>query len=57
MSNKCNHDCFNCIYNDCITNVVTKAEREEIKQRDFNYFDSNFVIQKSPKRAKNRYSR
>lgn len=37
-SKKCDHDCFNCIFDDCVSNELTKEERKEIKERDARYF-------------------
>ena len=34
MKEKCNRDCFNCIYEDCITDTITKEERREISERN-----------------------
>lgn len=31
---KCNHDCFNCIYEDCINDTLLKTEREIQDYRD-----------------------
>ena len=32
---KCNHDCFNCKYDDCIFNGITMFERIEQLARDY----------------------
>lgn len=32
---KCNHDCFNCAFPDCIEEKSTSSELAEIKTRDF----------------------
>lgn len=31
---KCNHDCFNCVYEDCINDVLTPEELHEANKRD-----------------------
>ena len=55
---KCNHDCFNCTFEDCIDDVLTKTERMESSQRDRNFTDYGIVILKGrPRRAKYRGSR
>lgn len=41
---KCNHDCFNCIFDDCINNTITKEERMESKRRDENCTSYGRVI-------------
>lgn len=58
---RCNHDCFNCIYDDCIIEKMSSAERKEVKERDRRYFDvpakTMSVVKQRPVRAKHRYSR
>ena len=53
---KCNHKCFECEYDDCINNVLTKTERIEANQRDINFVG---ICTKNPKptRAKRRNNR
>lgn len=36
----CNHDCFNCVYEDCICNDITLDEFNEINKR--NSTDANY---------------
>lgn len=31
---KCDRDCFNCKYDDCIANDVSQKERADIRKRD-----------------------
>ena len=54
---KCNYDCFNCIYDDCLvdTKTMTKEEREDAKYRDKVYqeYGSSFIKMR-PQRAKHR---
>lgn len=54
---KCNHDCFNCELDDCKVNTMSKKEREELKKRDFNYFNSITLIRQKPSKMRQRYSR
>lgn len=49
---KCNRDCFNCIYEDCIINTITKEEREESEKRDINYTNFGIIRFQRPKRKK-----
>lgn len=51
---KCNHDCFNCTFDDCIVGTMTKQEREEAKQRDKDFTSYGRVIYQKPKLAKHR---
>lgn len=41
---KCNHDCFNCKFDDCINDVITKTEKMESIQRDKNYTSYGRVV-------------
>lgn len=41
---KCNHDCFNCKFDDCINDVITKTEKMESIQRDKNFTSYGRVI-------------
>lgn len=56
---RCNHDCFNCIYDDCIIETMSSEERNEIKERDKRYFDAPAktmsIVKQRPVRAKHRY--
>lgn len=57
MKYKCNHDCFNCIFSDCIVDEISSEERAEIKERDKQYFtpvEAARVIRQKPSRVKNR---
>ena len=53
----CNHDCFNCVFDDCKVNKMTKEERIEIQNRDFNYFDCGTLIKQKPNRSRLKYSK
>lgn len=33
----CNRDCFDCIYADCVQDIMTPEERQEINDRDAKY--------------------
>lgn len=52
MSKRCNHDCFNCKFEDCVNDVLTQKERKEMKERDKNYVDYGFLIYQRPTRAR-----
>lgn len=57
MKSKCNHDCFNCTYDDCIIESISSKERKEIKERDKQYFTpvkAYGVMIQRPVRAKHR---
>ena len=41
---KCDRDCFNCKYSDCIQDNLTSKERKEIKERDRNFSDYGVVV-------------
>ena len=54
---KCNHNCFECTYDDCILDdkEITSVERMEIRQRDNRYFnsiESRAIIKQKPTRAR-----
>ena len=51
---KCNRDCFNCTYEDCIVNDISSEERSEIKERDRKIIDYGSVIKARPPRVKSR---
>lgn len=54
---KCNNDCFNCPYNDCIVNGITTEDRKEIRERDNRYYNavsSNWIVNGRPTRARKR---
>ena len=55
MSKKCNHDCFNCQFDDCINDVITLKERKEISERDKNYTDYGFMIIQKPSKSRLRH--
>ncbi len=40
---KCNRDCFNCKYEDCIIEKASSEERKEIRERDNRYFKTNVM--------------
>ena len=47
---KCNHDCFNCQYPDCVIETISPEERKEINERDKRYFTpvaTRVVIQRA----------
>lgn len=54
MAKKCERDCFNCKFDDCIIETVTKEEREEQNWRDREYISYGFVLKQRPARAKHR---
>ena len=56
---KCNRDCFNCIYDDCIIETASSKERKEIKMRDESYFNTlgSGILKQKPVRARHRHSR
>lgn len=56
MKYKCNHDCFNCIFDDCIVETISSEERAEIRERDKQMFTEmpTRVIRAKPGRVKNR---
>ena len=41
---KCDRDCFNCKYSDCIQDNLTSKERKEIKERDRSFSDYGVVV-------------
>lgn len=53
---KCNYDCFNCAYDDCIASDkdITTVERMEISHRDKRYFNDTGIraIHRKPKKAR-----
>lgn len=54
---KCNRDCFNCVYDDCIVDIASSAERKEIRERDnrhYNAIEAKYIIKQKPTRAKYR---
>lgn len=40
---KCNHDCFNCVHDDCIVEGISSEERKEMTKRDNGYFNTGEV--------------
>ena len=58
MKYKCNRDCFNCIFEDCIVSEseISKEEREAIRERDKQIFTTipTRVVRVRPGRVKNR---
>lgn len=57
MGKKCNRDCFNCIFDDCIMENITSEEREEAKERDKNYANFGHVyFSRKPRKAKYKYN-
>ena len=52
---KCNEDCFNCVHDDCIVDVLSSKDRKEITERDKRYFNSGTVsLQARPRKRKYR---
>lgn len=51
---RCNHDCFNCKFDDCVNDTITISERAESRQRDINYMSYGNVIKQRPQKAKHR---
>ena len=54
---KCERNCFNCLLDDCHVNSISKKERMELKERDFNYFESGIVIKQKPRKSRLRHSK
>ena len=54
MAKKCNRDCFNCTYDDCIIESITSTERMEQNQRDINYSSFGSIMHQRPTRKKHR---
>lgn len=52
----CNRDCFKCIYDDCIMNDISSAERKATNQRDINYTNFGSVVQGRASRSRRRKS-
>ena len=55
MSKRCNRDCFNCVYDDCIMDTATKEERAEITERDKRYYNASdawYIIKAKPSRSR-----
>ena len=48
---KCNRDCFNCKFDDCVVNGITSEERSEIRERDKKIVDYGHVLKAIPNRA------
>lgn len=40
---KCNRDCFNCFFDDCICDSLSEKEREDAKYRDAVYMNYGYV--------------
>ena len=54
---QCNHDCFNCTYDDCVVNTLSSEDRKEIRERDNRYYnaiEAKGIIRQRPTRAKHR---
>ena len=54
MAKRCNHDCFNCKYEDCVNDTITQTEKMESNQRDFNFIDYGKVLYQKANRKKER---
>lgn len=53
---KCDRDCFNCEYDDCVQNSMTAEEREEINARNNNLRESiNPAKQRDLEKSKQYY--
>lgn len=52
----CNHDCFNCLYDDCIMNGISSEERKAINMRDMNFTNFGSIIQARAQRSRKRKS-
>ena len=55
MKTKCNHDCFNCIYDDCVIETISSEEREAIRERDKQYFTAIKMSRTKKGRVKNKH--
>lgn len=56
---KCNQNCFECPYEDCIVEGILPSDRVEIKQRDDRYFNASelkTIIQQKSQKARKRKS-
>ena len=51
---RCRHDCFNCQYDDCVNETITREERAEARQRDIDFMSYGKVIKKRPNKSKHR---
>ena len=50
---KCNHDCFNCTFDDCIVDEISQKEKRDSHKRDINFTDYGTVVLKArPSRSK-----
>lgn len=56
---KCNRDCFNCVFDDCVVNDsdISSEERKAIRERDKIFTGYGSVFKARPKKAihKRRY--
>lgn len=53
---KCNHNCFECIFYDCIEDEVSISERLEQDNRDRNYTTFGTAVKSKSKRGKRKYN-
>ena len=51
---KCNHNCFECIFEDCVNDVITASEKAEARLRDISYTNYGVVIHQKPTKRKHR---
>ena len=53
---KCDRDCFNCKFSDCIVNGILSEDRKEIRERDKRYDIAveSRSITKRPKKLKHK---
>lgn len=49
---KCNHDCFNCKFDDCINDSLTTTEIIECNQRDISLKEYGYVLQGKHRKSK-----
>lgn len=54
---KCNRDCFNCIYDDCVIGTLSSKERKEIKERDKSIMSYGSVVKARPINRRQKVSR
>ena len=49
---RCNHDCFNCKFDDCKNDTITRTEKMESSKRDRDYTYYGQVLKARPNKAK-----
>ena len=54
VSVRCDHKCFECIFEDCVNDVITASEKAEARLRDISYTSYGHVIHQKPTKRKHR---